>query len=646
MANEKSGTSYHEAIIQAWDCVLAGASAVYLSGPITTGLKHAKELRRGADAASLQHVKRSNINDLIATAKKLRRQRAEIVIEPASLHLPEWSQADYHLLWERLIERHIKLAIFMPGWEYSLGCAIEFAHAISRSIRTESLSGAPISLDAGIALLAAARDDLRADNADGALTQQADALDDVVERLQGMLRPSELLSQNLRKDASLDTLAERGLNVAQFVSFEPHLGLPRQAYCRVSGLSPNNQFPGLRSALEILLRSSATSSINVRSYEPHDPQSREFIYGLKSVESAAAAVERLSQQGLCTIVNETIDIADGGVSGVLMGNVLEFAPDDTPRCVEKPGTASLPRYLGLELLSTVYGFPVEFAIPFASRLEFSLHPRPCGWLTKNIITWEFSEQESIDVQPQMGWPNRFSRLIGDKCFGLLIADQLGLPVPRTTVVNRRIAPFCFGRATGWNEHWIRTAPPEPMPGLFATRRGWTDPFALLFAEDPQHNNLSSVLSQSGVYPAYSGALIVGADGRLIIEGRAGTGISLMLNEDNPEPLPSRVTDDVERVYKLAEAALGPVRLEWVHDGKDVWVVQLHRGATETTHLRLTQGDATQWVEFDVNEGLPALRLLLAQLAGDTGLILKGRVGLTSHVADVIRKSGIPTKMAA
>jgi hypothetical protein len=50
------------------------------------------------------------------------------------------------------------------------------------------------------------------------------------------------------------------------------------------------------------------------------------------------------------------------------------------------------------------------------------------------------------------------------------------------------------------------------------------------------------------------------------------------------------------------------------------------------------------VEFDVRNGLAALRKLLAKLESGKGLILKGNVGLTSHVADVIRKSRVPAKM--
>lgn len=643
-------TALHAAIVQAWDCTFAGSRVVYLSGPITTGLRYVQQLRnRAAPDAFSTRVRQENSNDLLSAAKRLRTLRGEVIVEPASLHLPEWSQADYHQFWERLIERHVHLVVFMPGWEYSFGCAREFAHASSHDIRTEFLSGAPISIDNGIALLVAARDDLRSDDAGGALAGLADRLDEVIGRLKQLLRPTKDLSRSLRKDASLDLLAERGINVAQFVSFSPERGKPQQAYARITGRSPNEKFRSLRSSLESLLRASADRSINVRSYEPHNPQGREFIYGLKNVEDAVGAVERLSAEGLHTIVNETIDVHDGGVAGVLMGNVLEFAPDDTPRCVEAPDVASLPRSLGRELLATVYGFPVEFPVSLASRLEFSLHPRPRGWKVTNILAWELTEQEPTKRPAQMIWPNRFSRLVGDKTFGLLVAHHVGLPVPLTTVVNRRIAPFSFGRPTGWGEYWIRTAPAEQVPGTFATQRGWTDPFALLQKQDPDGAIIASVLSQAGVYPAFSGALKVAADGGTMIEGCAGTGQAHMLGEP-PESLPAGIVQDVLDLYTRAEATLGPVRFEWVHDGKYVWIVQLHLGATKSTLTRPTPGEPSNWIEFDarafdIHTRIPALKALLAELPPDTGLILKGRVGLTSHVVDAIDKARVPSKMA-
>jgi len=647
MNNQGDVSTVREAIIQAWDCAFSGSQVVYLSGPITSGPKYVDALKKRATRSQLEQVKRQNCEEILAEARRLRAQRHEIVIEPASLQLPEWSQSDYHALWEGLIERHIRLIVLMPGWQYSIGCAVEFAHASDHGIKAETLSGAPVSIDDGVELIEAACGELQKIDDRPELVDLKAKLNSVLVRLRALQRPASVKSDNLRKDASLNFMAERDFNVAQFVSFEPIDGRPSLTFSRVAGYAGNERFASTRLAIEAILKASSEGSINVRSFHPKDAQSREFIYGLKTVDAAASTVERLSTEGLHTIVNETIDVADGGVSGVLMGNVLEFAPDDTPRCVEKPGTVSLPRGWGQELLSTVYGFPIAMPFPYASRVEFSLHPRPCGWRKTNILVWEYADQENPRDKPQLVWPNKFSRLIGDKAFGLLVAHHLGLPVPLTTVIGRRVAPFSFGRGTEWNERWIRTAPSEQAPGLFSTHRGWRDPFVLLQGEDPGGNGISSVLSQAGVNPVFSGALIVGADGATIIEGRRGTGDALMLGEAQPEDLPELTIRDVQELYLRAVAALGgPVRFEWVHDGKQAWIVQLHRGATETDHMNLTLGEADDWLEFDIAAGLPALRLFLAGLPISTGVILKGRVGLTSHLADLVRKAKVPAKIAS
>lgn len=639
--------SLHGIILGAWECAFGDSPVVYLSGPLTTGLAYVERVRAGGmDSEVKRQILRDNSEALISMAKALRTRRGDTIVEPATLSVEHWSQSDYLELWERFIEQHARLIVFMPGWEYSIGCATEFARAIVHDVRTETVSGSPITIEDGIALLTAARDDLRADDAGRALYDLASRLSEVIARLKGMLQPGKAQPEALRKDASLNYLADHGFNVAQFISFAPSRAGPKQEYARIAGQEPNVSFRSVKRAIEALLQSSPDKSVNVRSYEPYNPMSREFIYGIRTADEAAAAVERLTSEGLHTIVNETVDIHDGGASGVLMGNVLEFSPDDTPRCVEKPGTASLPRGWGRELLSSVYRFPVELAVPFASRLEFSLHPRLRGWKQTNILVWEFSERPHVEAKPRLEWPNNFSRLIGDKVFGLLVGHHIGLPVPLTTVINRRVAPFSFGRPTGWGETWIRTSPIEQMPGKFPTYSAWVDPYALIREDDDNEPTIASVLSQEGIRPFYSGALIVGASGEIILEGKSGEGESFMQGECAPEALPEEIEADVRDLFVHAEAALGAVRFEWVHDGNRAWIVQLHRGATETDLTRITQGEAERWVCFDVRQGLEVLRSQIADMAPGAGLILKGKVGLTSHIADVIRKAQIPARMEA
>jgi hypothetical protein len=226
-----------------------------------------------------------------------------------------------------------------------------------------------------------------------------------------------------------------------------------------------------------------------------------------------------------------------------------------------------------------------------------------------------------------------------------MADRMGVPVPRTLVIPRRVAPFSFGRETGSTEVWTRTCPVEPHPGLYTTVKGWTDPFALFQVEDPNDRVLASVLRQDAVVAGHSGAAIVGADGQLTIEGRRGEGDKLMLGLHKPEPLPSHVSDEVRAVHQRLSAALGPVRLEWVHDGVRTWVVQLNLGATASTGSTLVPGDAETWVRFPVERGLARLRDTLNALPTGAGIILVGEVGVTSHIADLVRKAGAPARLS-
>jgi hypothetical protein len=265
--------------------------------------------------------------------------------------------------------------------------------------------------------------------------------------------PNARLAEDELKDAVLDRLAERA-NVAQFVSFAPG-SPPAPRSIRIAerdALSSDS----LEEVVETLMRASPESSVNVRSFSPNQPKGGEFLYGLTKVDDVVTAVRRLAQNGAFSIVNETIDINDGGVSGVCHGDVLEFAPGDTPRCVEKPGTVSIERRQGLRMLELIYGFDPELDYDSSERVEFSIHPIRRGLRNGHTIIWEVERTPPLRLTPRLQWPNRLSREIGGKAFGLLVAYVLGLPVPATTVVSRLIAPFSFGASTGSSEPWIRT----------------------------------------------------------------------------------------------------------------------------------------------------------------------------------------------
>ncbi|NTG76136.1 hypothetical protein G6M02_22670 [Agrobacterium rhizogenes] len=448
-----------------------------------------------------------------------------------------------------------------------------------------------------------------------------------------------------RKDQKLDQLAQQ-FNVAQFVSFGPSSSGPTQEFCRLANVSPNFAFDSVPHAIEALFRRSAEGTVNIRSFSEDQHQSREFLYALRTVDEAVAAIRRIAGEGAFTIANETIDVSDGGVSGVAMGGLVEFRPDSTPRGVERPGFASLPLEWATSVFEHVYGFDPELDISRSARIEFSLHPRRRGWRKSHVIYWECGDADRLDRPAPVSWPNDFSRMTGDKVYGLLVAYAAGLPVPRTTVIARRLAPFSFGSDTGSSERWIRTSPIVQVPGKFTTTKGWVDPFRLVQSEDPEGTALASVIAQQAVDALYSGAAIEQADGVLVIEGASGSGEAFMLGAVAPEDLPEEVVASVTAAHDRLRLALGSVRFEWVYDGRRTWVVQLHTGSSQSLGLILVPGEPRDWIRFDIRRGLEALRQLVESLATDTGIELDGMVGLSSHMADVVRKANVPTRIAS
>jgi len=443
------------------------------------------------------------------------------------------------------------------------------------------------------------------------------------------------------KDSVLAGLA-RTANVAQFVSFGP--GDPSTRIVCLHGIDASTSLR-LDEAVEALLQRSTAGLVNVRSFDPDQPKSHDFVYGLATKSEVAGEVQRLTGAGLHVIVNETIDVSDGGVSGVAYAGVLEFAPDDTPRCVEKPGTASLPREIGLEMLEIVYGFRPDLPYRAEERVEFSIHPLRRGVRHSHTIVWEKEEAERLSLEPDIVWPNRFSRFLGDKAFGLLLAHALGLPVPAVTVISRRVAPFAFGLPTGSAEAWIRTCPVEQVAGRFTTARGWIDPFTLLRDEDPDGTEIASVLSQEGVQARYAGAAVAMADGDVLIEGVCGTGDAFMVGLAPPAPLPRKVVKAVKALHKQASARLGAVRMEWAFDGDTAWIMQLHRGSVASIGQVVFPGQATKEHRFRVEDGIEALRSLVASVEGTgEGVVLVGHVGITSHLGDILRKARIPSRI--
>ena len=442
------------------------------------------------------------------------------------------------------------------------------------------------------------------------------------------------------KEQGLVSLS-RTYNVARFATFslelEPrHIVLGQGAW--LGGLSAPE-------TLERLLQLSSAGCVNIRTFREGESEGRSlpFLMELASVGDILTAIRSFALQGLRSICNESIDIHDGGVSGVAMGDLVEFAPNATPRAVEGLNVARLSRDMAESILSKVYSSPVGLPGRRDERVEFSVHPGPRGIRQSNVVVWGIEQLRSpTPATFTVRWPNLFSRYLGDKAYGLLIADALSCAVPHTVVVSRSVAPFQFGLPTGNTEFWIRTAPEVPEPGHFPTHRNWVDPFKLL-SQTPGSERIRSVLSQQGVRALFSGGAFLNIHGECIVEGVSGLGDQYMLGDRLPERLPVVVVNAVSEILRNLSSALGPVRVEWAYDGHTPWVVQLHVGASPVHERIIVDGDADRWIELDGTVSLEVLGSELRALPEGAGILLYGNIGLASHKMELVIKSGRPAR---
>ena len=455
------------------------------------------------------------------------------------------------------------------------------------------------------------------------------------------------------KDEKLNFIIENNLgNIAQFISFDPIVGnMPR--FVHINECQYKEEYSE-RELIEKLINSVPSKSVNIRSYSPDAMKGNKLIYNKKinDIDEILDIIENNRKEKKYSIVNENIDINDGGVSGVVLGNIIEFSPKDTPKCVDKEGVCLLPREFGYDILEKVYGFRPEINFDPNYRVEFSIHPNRQGVNKEHTIIWEYEYYDCISLENKISWPNNFSKFIGDKAFGLLVADTLGIRVPKTTVMARTVAPFTFGKETGLCEKWIRTCPIVKEPGKYYTRNSWVDPFELMNIEEAKGNNdinIASILSQDAVEAIFSGASIVKKNrDDDIIEGVLGKGDAFMVGQENIYKLPKEVVKEVKRLNNKIRSYynyLGEVSIEWVYDGKNVWVVQLNQLKVSGNKNVIVEGNPEYYMEFNVKDGLDKLRRVISDLKGkNIGIELIGNIGITSHFGDLLRLSNIPSKL--
>jgi hypothetical protein len=157
-------------------------------------------------------------------------------------------------------------------------------------------------------------------------------------------------------------------------------------------------------------------------------------------------------------------------------------------------------------------------------------------------------------------------------------------------------------------------------------------------------DVPSVLAQQAVASQWSGSLITERTGARI-EGVKGFGDRFMMSQQRKEELPDEVWSAVAQLQRNLQELIGPISMEWAHDGTTLWILQLHQELSAGSENVVVPGDADSWCEFDVSQGLQALRKLAeAAAASGCGIEFKQGVALTSHAAAIVRKKGIPARV--
>lgn len=452
----------------------------------------------------------------------------------------------------------------------------------------------------------------------------------------------------LLKDDKLSFMYKKmGCNIARYISISPNKEI------RYINIDKDYEYKGdLKECIIYLIEHSNSKSVNIRSFSIDSMKGNSLIYGknINDIDEIESIIHENCKLNKYSIINETIDVKDGGVSGVVLGNIIEFAPNDTPKCVDKPNVCFLEKNMGIHILKTVYGFSPKLNFEDKYRVEFSLHPKREGICKEHTIIWEYEEFKKYEYDTRIKWPNKFSQFIGDKTFGLIIADYLGFDVPHTTVISRNIPPFSFGKETILKEKWIRTAPIVKEPGKYYTADKWTDPFILMQNEELKGNNktnIAAILSQSAVESIYSGGAIIAKDkSDDVIEGVKGKGDDFMLGLHQKTTLPNTLLEKLEILsnnIRKYYSILGDVSVEWVFDGNKIWIVQLNQLENIGSNSVIVFGKPTIYEKFFIEDGLEKLRDKIKEIKDkNIGVELIGDVGLCSHFGDLLRQSNIPS----
>jgi hypothetical protein len=144
-------------LIQAFEAAGADDGIIYVSVPITSGVRHLKFVRElGLSSTDppdayrsrwLEEVLKPNEEDAKVYAIKVKELFPQsLVVEPARIRVEGWNQEEYDTLWNRLIEQHAIRAVATPGWAFSRGARREIEVALRVGVPVLDINGNLLSV--------------------------------------------------------------------------------------------------------------------------------------------------------------------------------------------------------------------------------------------------------------------------------------------------------------------------------------------------------------------------------------------------------------------------------------------------------------------------------------------------------------------
>lgn len=132
MENDGVFESMHNICINLLRSVLSPKCAIYVAGPLDSGLLYFESILQ--QKLSPDEIRAKNQERLTEFVGTLRLREHSPVIDPGLLRIPNWTGHDYGKLFVEIIEIFAKEAWFLNGWEFSNGATKEFMFCISNRI--------------------------------------------------------------------------------------------------------------------------------------------------------------------------------------------------------------------------------------------------------------------------------------------------------------------------------------------------------------------------------------------------------------------------------------------------------------------------------------------------------------------------------